>query len=77
MRLFFAASAMTAMAWAQTPAPAPDAPPDIAKVQAALDRSNRTLRDWPALGRYHDANSQLEPPAAGEERVVFMGDSIT
>jgi len=78
---------MTAMAWAQTPAPAPDAPPDIAKVQAALDRSNRTLQDWPALGRYRDANSQLASTPgnaqgsaenrAGEDRVVFMGDSIT
>ena len=75
MRLFFAASVMAAMACAQTPAP--DAPPDIAKVQAALDRANRTLQDWPALGRYRDANSQLAPPAAGEDRVVFMGDSIT
>jgi lysophospholipase L1-like esterase len=79
MRLFFAASAMAAMAYAQTPAPAPApaAPPDIAKVQAALNRASRTLQDWPALGRYRDANNQLEPPAAGEDRVVFMGDSIT
>ena len=79
MKLFFAASAMAAMACAQTPAPAPtpDAPPDIAKVQTALDRANRTLKDWPALGRYSEANSQLPPPAAGEDRVVFMGDSIT
>ncbi|HMC62826.1 MAG TPA: SGNH/GDSL hydrolase family protein [Candidatus Solibacter sp.] len=95
MRLFFAVSAMAAMAWAQTPAaaPAPDSPPDIAKVQSALDRANRTLQDWPLLGRYRDANSQLAPAAgnqtgnpagnqagnqaAGEDRVVFMGDSIT
>lgn len=56
---------MAAMACAQTPAtePAADVPPDIAKVQAALDRANRTLQDWPALGRYRDANSQLEPRA--------------
>src|SRR4051812_11792922 len=33
--------------------------------------------DWPALGRYRDANAQLRPPAAGENRVVFMGNSIT
>jgi len=35
------------------------------------------LKDWPNLGRYRDANAQVQPPAAGENRVVFMGDSIT
>jgi lysophospholipase L1-like esterase len=29
------------------------------------------------LERFHDANLALGPPAAGEDRVVFMGDSIT
>jgi lysophospholipase L1-like esterase len=33
--------------------------------------------DWPNLARYHDENAHLAPPAAGENRVVFMGDSIT
>ena len=33
--------------------------------------------DWPNLGRYREANSKLAAPAAGENRVVFMGDSIT
>ena len=33
--------------------------------------------DWPALGRYHEANLKLAAPAADEKRVVFMGDSIT
>jgi lysophospholipase L1-like esterase len=33
--------------------------------------------DWPNLARYHDDNAHLAPPAAGENRVVFMGDSIT
>src|SRR5947209_7556814 len=65
----FAAS----LAFAQTP----DAPPDPVKIQAALDRANRTLQDWPAMKRYHDANATVAPPAPGEERVVFMGDSIT
>src|SRR5262249_1451318 len=32
---------------------------------------------WPNLGRYHDANSKVTPPVKGEDRVVFMGDSIT
>ena len=33
--------------------------------------------DWAALGRYRQANAELGPPAAGENRVVFMGNSIT
>jgi lysophospholipase L1-like esterase len=33
--------------------------------------------DWAALGRYAKANADLAPPAPGEQRVVFMGNSIT
>lgn len=33
--------------------------------------------DWAQIGRYAEANAALGPPARGEERVVFMGDSIT
>ena len=33
--------------------------------------------DWPQLGRYRADNQKLGPPAAGEKRVVFYGDSIT
>jgi len=33
--------------------------------------------DWPWLGRFKEANLKLAPPAPGENRVVFMGDSIT
>ena len=35
------------------------------------------LNDFGWLARYKDANDKLGPPAAGENRVVFMGDSIT
>jgi lysophospholipase L1-like esterase len=34
-------------------------------------------QDWARLGRYRHENEQLPSPAAGEDRVVFMGDSIT
>ena len=33
--------------------------------------------DFGQLGRYRDANAALKPPAPGENRVVFFGDSIT
>jgi lysophospholipase L1-like esterase len=50
---------------------------DAAKLKTALDRANRTLQDWPNLNRYRADNAKVDPPAKGEERVVFMGDSIT
>ena len=35
------------------------------------------LTDFPWLERFKEADLKLGPPAAGEKRVVFMGDSIT
>ena len=35
------------------------------------------MQDWANLGRYRNDNSQLSIPDAGQDRVVFMGDSIT
>ncbi len=34
-------------------------------------------QDWPNLGRYAADNAKIAAPAPGENRVVFMGDSIT
>jgi lysophospholipase L1-like esterase len=34
-------------------------------------------QDWAGLRRYRQENAQLPPPAEDENRVVFMGDSIT
>jgi lysophospholipase L1-like esterase len=64
---------LTASATAQTQS----AESDCADVRARLGRMERTLQDWPALGRYREANSQLQPPQKDEKRVVFIGDSIT
>jgi lysophospholipase L1-like esterase len=36
-----------------------------------------TQSDWPGLERYRKANAELAPPTRGEQRVVFMGNSIT
>lgn len=33
--------------------------------------------DWAQLNKYAQANKELAAPAAGEKRVVFMGNSIT
>ena len=58
--------------YAQTPTAA--APVDQAKQIATMEKK---LDDWPQLGRYRAENAALAAPAAGEQRVVFYGDSIT
>lgn len=40
-------------------------------------RIDMFLNDYGQLARYRDANAALKPPAPGEKRVVFFGDSIT
>ena len=42
-----------------------------------LLQNDARLRDWPNLARYRADNANVKPPASGERRVVFMGDSIT
>ena len=34
-------------------------------------------QDWPNLNKYQNENMNLKPVAAGQKRIVFMGDSIT
>jgi lysophospholipase L1-like esterase len=58
-------------------AQAPAASDDPVKLKADYERAQRTLQDWPNLSRYRADNEKLTAPAAGEKRVVFMGDSIT
>src|SRR2546425_10552639 len=50
---------------------------DCAETKAQFTRAQTKLNDWPALGRYHDANVKIITPPKNEARVVFMGDSIT
>ncbi len=50
---------------------------DCAQVKAQLTRAETKLNDWPAMARYREANLKLAPPTNLENRVVFMGDSIT
>ncbi len=40
-------------------------------------REHIYMDDFGELGRYRAANARLKPPAAGDKRVVFFGDSIT
>ena len=72
----------TATGSTPAPAPPPAASPSpntptadqLARQRAADDRLRN---DWANLERYRAANARLAPPAPGENRVVFMGNSIT
>jgi lysophospholipase L1-like esterase len=50
---------------------------DLPTLLGKIEQDEKILQDWPQLGRYREANAKLAPPAKGEDRVVFMGDSIT
>ena len=63
-----------AFAAAQTPIPTPL---DLAGEKQRADRLQARYNDFANFARYRDANLKLGPPAKGEQRVVFMGDSIT
>jgi cephalosporin-C deacetylase-like acetyl esterase/lysophospholipase L1-like esterase len=46
--------------------------------EAARKAKEDQLRnDWAEMKRYRDDDAKIGPPAKGETRVVFMGDSIT
>jgi hypothetical protein len=51
--------------------------PELARALQSLVNNDMRLRDWANLNRYRELNRVLPPPAEGEARVVFMGDSIT
>ena len=50
---------------------------DCTELKTRLDRAEARLKDWPALARYREENQKTAPPLKNEQRVVFMGDSIT
>jgi lysophospholipase L1-like esterase len=62
----------------ETKAPAPTQVAPAAPVSDWEVKHQQQLKDdWPWLGRFRDADAALAPPAPNENRVVFMGDSIT
>ena len=69
--LICAALIWSGLAVGQTPGP------DCAEMKTRLDRAETRLNDWPALARYREDNKKTAAPAKNEQRVVFMGDSIT
>jgi lysophospholipase L1-like esterase len=59
------------------PASAPAAQTGPVVSAPLSQRDQRLLVDFADLERFKDADAALGAPAAGENRVVFMGDSIT
>lgn len=52
-------------------------PLDANAEKQRADRLQSRLNDFANLARYSKANEEVKPPAKGENRVVFLGDSIT
>ena len=50
---------------------------DCGEVTKRLTDAEKKLNDWAELARYNDANARVVPAKKGENRVVFLGDSIT
>ena len=55
--------------------PALDAQEPVSDYEKMMNERNKV--DWPYLNCYREDNKKLGLPAAGEKRVVFMGNSIT
>ena len=58
-------------------AQAPSDPARVVELEQQVSRYLRLLGDWGGLTKYGSADAELGPPAAGERRVVFIGDDIT
>ena len=55
----------------------PGAPaPSVAELQRQLDVYRRLFSDFAGLRRYGEANAEMPPPVAGENRVIFFGDQF-
>lgn len=55
--------------------------PDVNDRSRALEKeveaARHRLMDWAGLTRYGSDDTEIRPPATGENRVVFLGDDIT
>src|SRR3954463_8326395 len=57
--------------FAQAPAPTVDS------LTAELNAARKKLTDWGGLNVYGSDNTEIPAPRPGENRVVFIGDSLT
>src|SRR6266542_1231300 len=74
--LVFAGAALAQTSPQTYQSPAQESP-ECTQAKTTVTRLETRLKDWPALARYHDDNANVVAPGKDEQRVVFMGDSIT
>jgi lysophospholipase L1-like esterase len=74
LSIFLLILSLPALVAAQSQTPVNDSP-EAMKQQ--IERMQRQLADWARLSRYKEANAEVPPLGKNENRVVFMGDSIT
>ena len=73
---FFVGAFLATASYAQTPPASPK--PALSPLERwRATRIDVYMNNFAELSRYREANAQLKPPAPGEKRVVFFGDSIT
>jgi len=76
--LFSACAGRLPVTEAPPPAAAQAAPPTVEQTaQRRIAQDEKILNDWPNLRKYREANANLSPPVENENRVVFIGNSIT
>jgi lysophospholipase L1-like esterase len=75
MRWIWVTAALTGTLWSQT-AVTPVIPPQPDPA-AQNERMVKKLADWPDLARYRNEDAALGLPKTDEQRVVFLGASIT
>ena len=59
--------------WAQEPGDTPT----VASLTKELNAARKVLVDWGGMNVYGSDDSEIPPPKPGENRVVFLGDSLT
>lgn len=55
----------------------PPATKTVEQMSREYEEWTKYKDDWPNLNRYRDSNQKVGLPKPGEDRVVFMGNSIT
>ena len=74
---FLTAQAAPKQPGAKAPGECQVKPPETPLAAWQKAHEEQLKADWPWLAKFKEANLALAPPAEGENRVVFMGDSIT
>jgi lysophospholipase L1-like esterase len=81
LRFYWKTCATVALCWlsafAQQPSPAIPSTGYLGLDQYRASRLAIYTDDFGELKRYHEADAALAAPVAGENRVIFIGDSIT